>query len=70
MNLLIMKMGYGFTYRSEGGESRATLGNAYSVRFNVDSAGNLLYGFSHLLKAQRNDSHQYTVMNIAYAQYL
>lgn len=69
-NLLIMKMGYGFTYRSEGGESRATLGNAYSVRFNVESAGNLLYGFSHLLKAQRNDSHQYTVMNIAYAQYL
>ena len=69
-NLLIMKMGYGFTYRSDGNHSRTALGNSYSVRFNVESSGNLLYGFSHLLNAKRNEDHQYTVMNIAYAQYL
>lgn len=69
-NLLIMKMGYGFTYHSDGKISMSTSDNAYSIRFNIESSGNLLYGMSHLLNAKRNDSHQYTVMNIAYAQYL
>ncbi len=69
-NLLIMKAGYGFTYNSDGRESRTTSNNSYSIRFNVESSGNLLYAFSHLLKANRNESNQYTVANIAYAQYI
>ena len=69
-NLLIMKMGYGFTYHSGGANLSATTGNAYSIRFNIESSGNLLYGLSHLFNAKRNDSHQYTLMNIAYAQYV
>ena len=69
-NLLIMKMGYGFTYHSGGANLSATTGNSYSIRFNIESSGNLLYGLSHLFNAKRNDSHQYTLMNIAYAQYV
>lgn len=69
-NLLIMKMGYGFTYHSDGSLSSSALGNSYSVRFNIESAGNMLYAFSHLFKSKRNDMNQYTVMNIGYAQYI
>ena len=69
-NLLIMKMGYGFTYHSGGANLSAITGNAYSIRFNIESSGNLLYGLSHLFNAKRNDSHQYTLMNIAYTQYV
>ena len=69
-NLLIMRMGYGFVYRSDGSNSMTAKDNAYTVRFNVESAGNLLYGLSHLLNAEKNGSDQYTLMNIAYAQYL
>ena len=65
-----MKMGYGFTYHSGGANLSATTGNSYSIRFNIESSGNLLYGLSHLFNAKRNDSHQYTLMNIAYAQYV
>lgn len=69
-NLLIMKAGYGFTYHSDGQESRTASNNSYSIRFNIESSGNLLYAFSHMLNATRNEDHQYTVANIAYAQYI
>ena len=69
-NLLIMKAGYGFTYHSDGRESRTASNNSYSIRFNIESSGNLLYAFSHMLNATRNEDHQYTIANIAYAQYI
>lgn len=69
-NLLIMKAGYGFTYHSDGRKSRTASNNSYSIRFNIESSGNLLYAFSHMLNATRNEDHQYTVANIAYAQYI
>lgn len=69
-NLLIMKAGYGFTYHSDGRESRTASNNSHSIRFNIESSGNLLYAFSHMLNATRNEDHQYTVANIAYAQYI
>lgn len=69
-NLLIMKAGYGFTYHSDGRESRTASNNSYSIRFNIESSGNLLYALSHMLNATRNEDHQYTVANIAYAQYI
>lgn len=69
-NLLIMKAGYGFTYHSDGRESRTASNNSYSIRFNIESSGNLLYAFSHMLNATRNEDHQCTVANIAYAQYI
>jgi len=69
-NLLIMKMGYGFSYHSAGGTTHTTSGNSYSVRFNIETAGNLLYGVSHLFHNERNESNQYTIADIAYAQYV
>ena len=67
-----MRLGYSFTYNSQrNATSIADYGsNALGIRFNVESAGNVLYGFSNLFGASRNDQGQYTLFNIAYAQYL
>lgn len=40
------------------------------VRFNIESAGNLIYLTSNLSNASKNDLHQYTIFGIPYAQYL
>ena len=70
-NLFIMKMGYSFSYTSNPGATQNSSygANAVSVRFNIESSGNLLYGASKLFQAQQNNDKQYTVLNIAYAQY-
>ena len=69
-NLFIMKIGYGVSYHSGGANSHTATGNSCFVRFNVETAGNALYGLSHLLRDKRNSDGQYTVANIAYAQYV
>lgn len=71
-NLFIMRLGYSFTYNSQrNATSIADYGsNALGIRFSVESAGNLLYGFSKLFGTNRNGDGQYTLFNIAYAQYL
>lgn len=70
-NLFIMKMGYSFTYNSL--KSTSAMGlyqtNGYQIRFNVETAGNLLYGISKLFGTQRTSNGQYSLMNIAYSQY-
>ncbi len=72
-NLFIMKVGYSFQYTSvPPNMQNVTYGkNAYSVRLGVETAGNLLYGLSHLLDGQHsNKLEAYTLFNIAYAQYV
>lgn len=69
-NLLIMKMGYGFSYHSAGGTTHTTSNNSYSIRFNIETAGNLLYSMSHLFNNNRDENNQYTIADIAYAQYI
>lgn len=71
-NLFIMKLGYSFSYNSQGSMvSGAGYGsNAVGIRFNVESSGNLLYGLSNLFRASKNGDGQYTLFNIAYAQYV
>ena len=72
-NLFIMKVGYSFQYTSvPPNMQNVTYGkNAYSVRLGIETAGNLLYGLSHLLDGQHsNKLEAYTLFNIAYAQYV
>lgn len=70
-NLFIMKWGYSFTYSSR--PINAATNNygtdVYMIRFSAESSGNLLYGMSNLFKASPNKDNQYTLFNIAYAQY-
>lgn len=71
-NLFIMRTGYTFQYTSvEPTSQSATYGqDAYSIRLGVETAGNLLNAFSHMLGADVSSSKDvYTLFNIAYAQY-
>lgn len=71
-NLFIMRLGYSFQYTSLPATSQSSAygQNAYNLRVAAETAGNLLYGASHLFKAQYStDLEAYTLFNIAYAQY-
>lgn len=72
-NLFIMKWGYSFVFnssrRSTGNPSGLYQTNAYQIRFNVETAGNLLYAASRLFGASKDQDGQYTLFNIAYSQY-
>lgn len=70
-NLMIVKTGYTFNFNSAGGGyiNNATTSNSYSIRASVESAGNVLYGISKLIHQQTTDG-AYSILNIAYAQYV
>ena len=70
-DLLIMKTGYSFTYSSQqlNAASAGYGTNAYTIRGSIETSGNLLYGLSRPCKMHRNGQGQYTLFNIAYAQY-
>lgn len=59
-DLFIMKLGFGMSFNN-GDE-------AYKI--NVETSGNFLSGVSHLLGSKRNEDNQYTLFNIAFAQYV
>lgn len=59
-DLFIMKIGFGFSYT---GESEA-------CRINVETAGNVLNSLSRISGFRKNAEGQYTLFNIAYAQYV
>ncbi|MBR7017516.1 MAG: BamA/TamA family outer membrane protein [Prevotella sp.] len=59
-DLFIMKIGFSMAYHARN----------IAMRVNVETAGNLLNGASHLFGAEENDRGQYTLFNIAYAQYV
>lgn len=59
-DMFIMKMGFGMSYNSGV--------NAYKV--NVETSGNLLNGVSRMVGRARNAEGQYTLFNIAFAQYV
>lgn len=71
-NLFIMHMGYSLVYNSQYNAAMPAKsgGDALSVRLSAESSGNLLYGGSNLFGASRNASGQYTLFDIAYAQYV
>lgn len=69
---LIVRTGYSYTYNSAGQAlmNNSVIGNSYSIRFNFESAGNLLYAVSKIAGLKKNDKDEYTVLSIPYAQYL
>ncbi|BCS84112.1 membrane protein [Prevotella herbatica] len=58
-DLFIMKIGAGITYND----------GINVVRANVETAGNILNGLSRAFGFKKNSNGQYTLFNIAYAQY-
>ena len=79
-NLLIMNMAYAYHYNSRGtgGGTAAsaspamagtTPSDGYQLKWSVETAGNLLYGLSRLVHAERDAQGRYNVLGIAYSQY-
>ena len=71
---LIMRMGYNF-YRTNKAEMNVQqIGrfqrDVFTIRANAETAGNLLYGLSHLTKQKTNDDGSYNALGIRYAQYV
>ncbi len=58
-DLFIMKIGFGLTYNN----------GANAIRANIETAGNVLSGLSHIASFKQNKSGQSTLFNIAFAQY-
>jgi len=69
-NLLITKLGYTFTYNSLGNREQTFGKNAFTVRFNIETSGNLLQGITSAYKPHVNENGQRTFLGIAYAQYV
>lgn len=70
-DLFIMRVGYSFIYNSnrKGNSMGATQTKGFQIKFNVETAGNLLYGLSELFNAEKDKNGQYSLFNIAYSQY-
>jgi outer membrane protein assembly factor BamA len=70
---LIMRMGYNF-YRTNKAEMNVLqMGrfqrNVFTIRANAETAGNLLYGLSHLTGQKADADGSYKAMGIRYSQY-
>lgn len=63
---LIVRMGLGINTTNKRGYKS----NYYSIRANVITAGNLLYGLSHLFKQEKNEDGNFEIFNIQYSQYV
>ena len=69
-NLFIMKMGYSFIYNSHRiGNNSTYQTNAWQVKGNIETAGNMLHLLKTPLGAEREPDGTYKVFNIAYSQY-
>lgn len=70
-NLFIMKTSYSFVYNSLNMLSATSLNktNGYQIKFNIETAGNLLYGISKMAHLKQRDDGQYELFNIPYSQY-
>ena len=59
-DLFILRTGLNFVYTS----------GSHAIRSNIELGGNVLNAISHILGSRRNDEGQFTLFNIAYAQYV
>ena len=72
-NHLIMRMGYTFyktNKRVINPLSPVTQNNIYTIRASAETAGNLLYGISHLIGQKREADDSYKVVGTRYSQYV
>lgn len=70
-DLFIVRLGYTYTYNSAGVSTQQTAKkSSYSIRFNIEESGNLIYGFSKLIHKQPSDGESFRMGNISFAQYV
>ena len=69
-NLLITKLGYTYSYNSLGAREQTFGKNAYTIRFNIETSGNVLNAATHIFNGKRNADGQYTFCGTAFAQYV
>jgi outer membrane protein assembly factor BamA len=62
-------LGIGYTYTFNNYVPQNKNRNTHSLRVSVEMAGNLLYGFSKVLGAHKNDKGFYSLFGIPYAQF-
>ena len=72
-DLFIIRLGYTYTFNSAGASTtmRTARKSSYSIRFNIEESGNLIYGLSKMInKHPRHDAESYQIGNISFAQYV
>ena len=69
---LIINMGYSYNYNSVGGSivNNTIASNSYSIRFNFESAGNIMNVLSKAINLRKNANGEYAILGIPYAQYV
>ena len=68
----IVRTGYSYTYNSAGQAlmNNTGIGDSYTIRINLESAGNVLYGLAKLTGMRKNEAGEYTLLNRPFAQYV
>jgi outer membrane protein assembly factor BamA len=71
-NRLIINMGYNYYYNSLGSAivNNTIASNSYSLRFNFESAGNLMYVISRATNIRKNADGEYAILGLPFYQYL
>ena len=70
-DLFIVRLGYTYTYNSAGVSTQQTAKkSSYSIRFNIEESGNLIYGLSKLIHKRPSDGESFRMGNISFAQYV
>jgi len=69
---LIAGMNYSLSYSNIDPTKLLTNSNqnSYTIRFNVESAGNMLYAMSKIFNIRRNSDNRYAILDIGYEQYI
>ncbi len=70
-NRFIIRTGYTYVYNSAGNATGTVQSqNSYTLRFNVEAAGNLMYALAKASGMHRNSDGEYSLLNIPFAQYV
>ncbi len=64
----IMRLGLGI--QNSNKRTNSTTQSFYTLRANISTAGNLLYGISNAVGQKRSDDGQFHIFNTAYSQYV